>query len=212
MRFLVMALISMGAVFAAPVPAQAAGRDAYYMIVFGQQDGLNRPRNSHTWAVFVRGDAPGYGRQIYDVTTISWMPADLQLTLLQRPEYGVNLDMRQSLALGPSEGAQIQYGPVYEISPALYQAALTRYAFLESAERSGDVLYTVLDANTRGPALYNRRGGAVNCIHALSDIGGYLDTGTLRGYDASWTVQAHLSRWAIDLQIDHSWVARALGL
>lgn len=58
--------------------------DAYYMIVFGQQDGADRPDSSHTFATFVKTTGEGADKTKYTFAshTISWMPASLHVKLL----------------------------------------------------------------------------------------------------------------------------------
>lgn len=41
---------------------------------------------------------------------------------------------------------------------------------------------------------YRKRPGALDCIHAVTDIAGYLDTGLLRGADATAAAFNHFNR------------------
>ena len=56
---------------------------------------------------------------------------------------------------------------------------------------------------------------ASNCIHAVSDLdteSGVLHVGRQRGDSASQEVVNHLTRWIIDPQQTHPWVAERIGL
>lgn len=192
--------------------AAATTDSAYYMIVFGFQDGLNQPRNSHTFATFVRAAGDATAGRVESQHTISWMPKDLDIFLLQRPEPGVNLTLAQSLQLAAPSNIRLRRSRVYEITPELYAKARERIAFLERGAATGETRYTVLDGRWRGPTTRNQPGGASNCIHALSDIGGVLDTGTLRGFAASERVLDHLWPSVRAPGVDHEWVAGALGI
>jgi hypothetical protein len=70
------------------------------------------------------------------------------------------------------------------------------------------VLYKTVD-------LRFRHRGAVNCIHAVSDIDtdyGFLNVGLARGDAASYQVAQHLKRWIIKPEQIHPWVSEELGL
>ncbi len=163
----------------------AFAADQAYVISWGYQSRLNRPNKSHTFATYflVRNGSAT------EKVTISWLPAPGHfggLTGLQVPSLravpGNNYSLGQTLGFAAALGEPVsRFGP-YEISLPLYDAAKRQVAHLQS----GRVDYKMLDRFTR-PA-------AVNCIHAASDIAGFVDTGTLRGDDASSYLISHYRR------------------
>ena len=180
--------------------------DAYYMIVFGQQDGADRPDSSHTFATFVKTTGEGADKTNYTFAshTISWMPASLHVKLLRRPEEGVNLDLKNTLRHAKAVKCQVcMWGP-FHIKKELYDSALRQQARLHK----GDIDYKALDLRFRPDS-------AMNCIHAVCDIDtnkGLLETGTACGNDASFLVLKHLSRWIIDYNGTHDWICQRLDL
>ena len=169
--------------------AQVAQTDAkYYVTYYSYDTNPHRVRYTHTFAHFVKQTTTSTEEQ-----TISWMPATLRITVLRRtPEQGVNLTLDQTLQLARSIGAQvISHGP-FEITPELYNRAAMQVKQLQS----GQVAYKCLDRRFRG--------FASNCIHAVSDLGGFLDTGTQSGEAATVAVvrllEAFVVRQPQDLQ------------
>jgi hypothetical protein len=151
------------------VPAVARAQ-AYTMTVYGYQKGEHRPGHSHTWAVFA-----GPGQRI----CISWGPRD-RWRLFGGAVPGRNRGEAETLDEARRQGATVTtYGP-YAIDAETFKVARSQAAILDS----GYVMYKVLDGASRPWAL--------NCIHAVSDIGGPLHTGTLYGHKASARVAEHL--------------------
>src|SRR5262245_46336323 len=61
---------------ATPAPAD----ERYYILVFGSQTTPKLARYTHTWATMVRtGTLPGRSEPVLEVSTISWMPASLEI-------------------------------------------------------------------------------------------------------------------------------------
>jgi hypothetical protein len=184
----------------------ARADDAYFMIVFGQQDGVDQVDVSHTFATFIKatGNGPDKTKYTIDSHTISWMPRSLHVKLLRRPEEGVNLDLKDTLRHAKAIKCEVSMWGAFHIKKELYDRALQQEARL----KKGDIDYKALDARFRPKA-------ATNCIHAVCDIDtdkGLLETGTAHGNDASYMVLRHLSRWIIDYNGTHDWIAQRLDL
>jgi hypothetical protein len=184
----------------------ARADDAYYMIIFGQQDKTDRVDSSHTFATFVKTTGEGADKTKYalDTHTISWMPRSLDVKLLRRPEEGVNLDLKDTLAHAKATKCKVcMWGP-FHIKKELYDRALQQQARLQK----GDIDYKALDLRFRPDA-------ATNCIHAVCDIDtdkGLLETGSACGNEASYMVLKHLNRWIIDYDGTHDWIGQRLDL
>lgn len=179
--------------------------DRYYVIVFSHQKNVgNRlppPHSSHTWATFVKVN----GDSIEEEKTISWGPEDNIIAVGREAVVGKNSNLKESLEFARSNGYVISHWGPYEISAEFYARGVERQRELES----GKYLYKVLDAKTR-------HRNAINCIHAVSDIAGFLQTGTFRGESASRAVARHFqnrSGWVLDSNDDrHQWIIERLGV
>lgn len=192
--------------------------EAFFIILFAYQTPLNIPRASHTAATFVKTTPSG---DIVEEFTISWLPTRLKgdaredIGLLQPPEPGSNFTIAETMRLGMARRRSVtRWGP-FQIRPEFYRQARRRFAFLES----GQTRYVVLDDALRGPAFDGRPGGAVNCIHALSDALGArpLRTGTLRGNAATEAVLVHFLEGNRELNFIryptlHEWLSARMGL
>ena len=192
--------------------------EAFFIILFAYQTPLNIPRASHTAATFVKTNASGDPIEAF---TISWLPTRLKgearedISLFQQPEPGSNFTLAETMRLGYSRRRTVtRWGP-FQVRPEFYQQAARQYHFLNS----GAVRYTVLDDSVRGPAFGGVPGGAVNCIHAVSDSFGTqpLRTGTLRGNPATEAVLAHFlegnrERNFVRYPVLHEWLASRMGL
>lgn len=191
--------------------ASANSLRRHFMIVYGFQDAINTPRNSHTFATFLEsswsestGDFTGI-----QVHTISWYPASMEIRIFRLlPEAGVNLELAETLDLVASLGVSVmRWGPV-EISEDLYHTALRQIDFLQS----GAVGYIAEDSFRRNAAYSREPGGALNCIHAVSDIGGFLRTGVSRGFEATRFVFAFLNPDFLSSSDSNEWVATQIGV
>jgi hypothetical protein len=182
----------------------------YFMVVFGYQAPGNRPSTTHTFASFVRTDASAQP-VVTNVHTISWLPADLSFTIWSGREPGVNLSYQESLNLAAQSGYQTQMWGPFEINADLYERSVQQYWRLESAEQTGAILYKSTDGGSRDSVWAGEQGGAINCIHAVTDIVGYAETGSLRGYAASAYAVQLLSPWVVSPSVQ-SWLLPQLGL
>jgi uncharacterized protein (TIGR03000 family) len=153
----------------------------YYVTVYSYQSEPLRIRNTHTFAHFVKKTPLTVEEQ-----TISWMPASLRIAVLSRlPERGVNLSLEQTFQLAESMGARVTNHGLFEITRELYDRATNQIKRLGS----GQVQYKCVDRRIRGIAS--------NCIHAVSDVAGDLDTGTQSGAAATAVVVQHLASFVV---------------
>lgn len=173
----------------------------YYMVVMATQDGqtlrfpklkpiqlLTEGSESHTFATFLNVK----GKRVIEEITISWMPKSDYLesgNTMPREAVvpGKNYSLDETLSL--LKGKSFQHYGAYPISEELFKRAKSRISFLNQ----GRTAYKMALPN-RTNALHNKPGGAINCIIAVSDLGGYLDTGVNYGFNASYLVLKHLER------------------
>jgi hypothetical protein len=210
MRRLRLVVFAAFSVLEATVLAGSAQAAQYYMVMFGYQGAPNLARTSHTFATFVAVE----GQAVTEEVTVSWLPApgyfgpgNSMPVLRAVPGHNYTLDE----TIGLAGDAQIQYWGPYQITDSLFAQAEARAGFLSEGTTSYKMI--VLDEARREPALYNQPGGVINCIMAVSDLGGYLDTGTNWGYAASSQVLGWLSRWTYDYpQGTHADVAQLMQL
>jgi len=179
----------------------ARAEDCYYLVMFAFDKGPLCPKNSHTFAAFVKVSE----QKQLEVVTISWLPTTLQVVVLRpHPEPGGNLTLTASLAQAAPNGACITAWGPFQIDGELFDRARCQAARLDS----GCVAYIALDCLWR-------RCGALNCIHAVSDIAldrGCLCTGWAHGRSASRIVLNHLRPWIVCSQQTHDWLKPLLGL
>lgn len=176
----------------------------YYMTIFAYQDvPYLMPHTAHTFAVFVK-ETPGS----LEIKHISWLPSNLKVEMHRGPGPGVNHHWKESIALGRNV---MRWGPV-EIQQELYERAEKRVEYLES----GEVSYVALDNSpirrTRKSAHENKGNAAINCIHAVTDLGGFRLTWIAVGYSASRLAFRHLSSFFINTSESHPHIVRALEI
>jgi hypothetical protein len=157
--------------------------DSTFVVLFSYQDKRNLARQSHTFASFVK-----LNHDLQKWTTFSWLPADFDRT--QRidvfanfataalydivnkhgePVPGKNFSLKETLAWALRPGLRLGIWGPYSITQDLYNMALERKAELDE----GRILYLPDDRHLRKSRV------AVNCIHAITDMGGHYAT---RGY------------------------------
>ena len=183
--------------------------ERYLVVLFASQDASGSPRRAHTFATFLKveigePDADGViPTETLESTTISWLPVTGNIRLLARSEPGRNFGLQESLAWAKEHGMQTTARGPFEIGKKLYERAVEQKAWLDS----GEVAYKALDRRFR-------RGGAVNCIHAVSDLipGPLLSTGAAYGDDATELVTQHLRPQLVDPDRTHVWALRHLEL
>lgn len=173
MRSIVLALLFVPVV---PVvaPAQSLpSAERYYVLLFGGQGDLLRPRTAHTWATFVRA-TPSAGGTTIEAHTISWLPATLKIRpFALMAEKGVNLTLGETLDFIDSHPRTrvAVWGP-YEIPAERFEQALRQKELLES----GAIRYHSL-------GLFGRRSDVMHCIDGVTRT------------DPDWEKAANPSRW-----------------
>ncbi len=174
----------------------AFAQTRHYMVMFAAEGSPSTARTSHTFATFVRED----GGRIVEEKTISWLPQEGYFG----PNYtmpplaivpGHNYTLDQTMARSPGRRTSF-WGP-YEISTNFYRAASNRVAYLNRAETSYKMM-NLVRGRLRDAPLRNQPGGAINCIMAVSDLAGYIETGTAWGVDASSQVLGYFRPYVLD--------------
>lgn len=137
--------------------------ERYYLIIFGSQSPLKRPKYTHTWATAIKVTDPEFGLKVeVEPHTISWMPKTLDIkawSLFVEP--GVNLELKDTIELMLKSDQRISMWGPYEMRVGLFKKFLMQKEFLES----GEIGYQCVD--TKGEAAWRRNG--CDCIHAITD-------------------------------------------
>lgn len=191
-------LISLGSVW-------AAEREEYFVVVYAYQDARNHASSSHTFAEFIRVTHTESGRSITERETISWLPNHFARSLsLSGRSKGRNFTLHDTRSFAQRIGAKVFTIGAFPIDKRLYDKVKPWKNYLETRAD-----YKMIEPDRGG-----RKGPAYNCIHAVSDMVGKLETGSLRGVDASRAVVQHFARrgylsnqsqnWVIDLVAGHS--------
>jgi hypothetical protein len=165
--------------------------DHYYLAMFGYQDPGNTAPLSHTFATFVHVGAS------VEVQTISWLPANftgkvcVDLFHLSCPaETGHNYTLEETLSFAQAGGEFVgMYGP-FEVTQDLWNRANTQAAYLNS----GITDYVANDFGFHN-ASFRHTGGAINCIHAVSDALYFDRTGLNWGLSGSHIVLDNMRPW-----------------
>jgi hypothetical protein len=161
------------AVFLALTPVSLA--TDYYCVLFGQDSKVSRAAESHTFAAFM---AVEDGKPLKPFC-ISWGPAE-KFRLNGKKVEGRNRSLEESLKVPMDEGKLVtMFGP-YRMPKTYFDAAKKRYEELNS----NAFTYKALDGNSRD----DDEDPGVNCIHAVSDIGGKFKTVGRYGKKATDTV------------------------
>jgi hypothetical protein len=147
------------------------------LTLYSAQRGI-RPTYAHTFARFTRDGKP-------DVV-INWLPVDGRIIRVI-PGAGRNLSLAESFEQAKKNGQTVKsFGP-YLVKPGLYELAAAQKSRLDSFYR-----YKAFDLFSR------RRGVAVNCVHAVSDVDGRPVTFPFFGDAAAEILRRHFSRWIIE--------------
>jgi hypothetical protein len=186
-------------------------------MMFGYQDAQNRAALSHSFATFVHATIPADAPERTAVTEqidISWLPARfggtvcVDLLHLRCPAVtGHNYSLAETLSFAENEHLTVGvWGPV-EVRKDLFDRAKAQQAYLES----GATGYVANDTGLHLPA-YNHRGGALNCIHAVSDLAFFDRTGLNWGLDASRIVWGDFQPWRLNGGASGEWIWSGIGV
>jgi hypothetical protein len=166
----------------------ATAQEGFYMMIFGYQDAEDDPKSTHTFASFMRdADLVNANNPNFQIPTISWLPNNDVIRPFQF-QIGRNYTLRETVITAVNDQSNIRYWGALQITPSLYTRAMQRIQFLQS----GQVWYKAI-GDAAGPDPDDLPGYALNCIHAVSDIGGPLQLGWDFGWDASSAVVSFLS-------------------
>lgn len=185
--------------------AQAAD---YYFVLFCHDSEPRKAAESHTYAVFTQVE----GREITNKCVINWGPIQ-EYRLGDGKVPGQNRDYLETLKESRAEGKIVKMWGPYQISPETFQTAVRQRNYLDS----GRVLYHVADRVTALDLSENvgrSNQPAVNCIHAVSDIGGNLVTGGRYGLRAGEEIIAFFKQKGILLGESefYAWIPNDLGV
>lgn len=186
-----------------------AGSEAYYMVVYGAEDGAANPLKTHCFATFVKlvKSADGQGPPGIELRHINWFTrlghesgvphGLLNDGLLEHPEPGENRDTVSAFETAAKHKLSVfKFGP-YEIEKSLYEHAMRQIDRLEGRVAGSRILYKQIDYGLReGSKIV-----ASNCIHAVSDIirePTPLSTGLAAGRQAALLNVHHFKRWIKD--------------
>ena len=198
-------------------PRQAASivappSERFFIIVFSSECKPVRPKYTHCWATLVKAtDSPGPHTCTVEESTISWMPASLELRPWSfRVEPGVNLPLRFTIEEMLRNREEIAFWGPYEVGPGFAYRFELHKAFMESGHVGYQVIDSVGDAG--------RCGAACNCIHAITDMDPVFDRRRYPlayfGHSASWNIvrELHARPMIINPDADHAWLLARLGL
>ena len=173
------------------LPQRPPRRTTITSSMFGYQDADNTAPLSHTFASVVHVGAT------VDIATISWLPLAfdgkvcVDLLHLRCPvETGKNYSLEETLTWAQSEGLYVgMWGP-FEVNADLWNRVNSQIAYLDS----GATDYVANDLGMH-LASFRHNGGAVNCIHAVSDSIYFESTGLNWGLDGSKIVLEQMEPW-----------------
>ena len=193
---------------AAPTDASPCPPARYYLLLFGGQGNVLRPRTAHTWATYVRAEPRPDGTVCLEQFTISWLPETLTIRpWAVRSEPGVNLDLYRTLEFMSGGWQRISLWGPYEISEGYYLGAARHRTALES----GAYTYRVLDF-----CRINRH--VSHCVHAvtLTDPSFHRQAQPILWYGSIGTAPVAAALMKSDIVSDprttHDWLLPALGL
>lgn len=192
----------------ADTPAPSCPPARYYLLLFGGQGNILRPRTAHTWATYVRAEPRADGTIGLEPFTISWLPATLTIRpWAVRSEPGVNLDLDRTLEFMSGGWQRISLWGPYEVSEGHYLSAARHRDALEA----GRYTYRVFDL-----CRINRH--VSHCVHAVTRADPTFDRAAppILWYGSIGTapVASALMKSGIvtDPHTIHDWLLPALGL
>ncbi len=178
-----MRVLFLAALILFPLSVRADGEKYFVMMYSYQNNGINAPAMSHTFATFVKMK-DGFVQSAVD---ISWLPQPQYFRGIfrdkvppLRPVPGKNYSLQETLGIAARNGYGVSpFGP-YEITPQTFEAAGKRAADLSG----GKYMYKMI----------NGRSDAVNCILAVGGVVGDPRTGLKHGAPATEAVLDHFRR------------------
>jgi hypothetical protein len=185
------------------------GGQEHYLLLFAHQDApygeRPDPHTAHSFATWIEVDE---GR-IVEAFTISWTGVH-GVKFLRGPQPPRSLTLEQSLARAQRRGLPVTMWGPFRVTHTCFTKARCAHQRLIEGERTGSVLYNVLDWKTRS----ERRPQAINCIHVLTDVARPgLRTGSRCGIRATEFILDAYLQCGFVLGEDPSaeWVWEALG-
>jgi hypothetical protein len=146
----------------------------WFFVLYAYESPTNDPAQSHVFASYI--EATGAGARDQRWTSISWIPAtfyqDHKLCFYHGPGEscapvdGTSYSTRETLEFSAADHHRVAVWGPYEVTSELHRLGVERRADLD-ADR---YRYIVVDYG------YRERGEAFNCMHAVSDIGGVLES------------------------------------
>jgi hypothetical protein len=206
--FALFGLLAFAAAAPADAPTSPCPPARYYLLLFGGQGNVLRPRTAHTWATYVRAEPRPDGTVCLEQFTISWLPE----TLTIRPwavwsEPGVNLDLYRTLEFMSGSWQRISLWGPYEVCEEHFSSAARHCQELEA----GAYTYRVFDF-----CQINRH--VSHCVHAVtrSDPAFYRASPPILWFGSIGTAPAASALMKSGIVTDphttHDWVLSALGL
>ena len=192
----------------ADAPAAPRPPARYYLLLFGGQGNLLRPRTAHTWATYVRAEPRPDGTVCLEQFTISWLPATLTIRpWAVRSEPGVNLDLDRTLKFMSGGWQRISLWGPYEVREEHFRSAARHRRDLEA----GAYTYRVFDFCQINPHVSH-------CVHAVTraDPAFYRASPPILWYGSIGTAPVAYalmkSGVVTDPRTTHDWLLPALGL
>src|SRR6185437_11165611 len=182
----------------------------FYLIVFGSQDFLRRPKYSHSFATLVHTiETPGQEPQL-ETHTISWLPSTGDIRPLSRSvEPARNFSLQETLDLVLKDRQSVQMWGPFEVWHGFAYRYQTQKEFLDS----GAIGYQCNDSI--GEA---RTGNGCDCFHAISDMDPVYPRWRYPlveyGFAASGNLVRRFMRSPVTIngRITHDWLIDRIGL
>lgn len=182
-------------------------QDSYFMVLFASQSPFWRKPKAHCFATFVKipDGSAGSAEALPEIHTISWYPAAGRCRVIHPPEQGCNTELDETLARCKTARMNIyKWGPV-QIQKEFFEKALERKGLLDA----GELRWQAIDKSAR------RKGIAVNCIHALSDLDcdeSLVEFGLCSGCSAAQRMVGMFRKWMIEPEVKHDFICEILGI
>lgn len=145
---------------------------------------------SHVFATWTRS----LDKEVVEQVDISWCPVKRSARLIISEVPGKNKSLKETLK------------DAHKSQRFSYWLMKTDRSFYEAALRQKETLkrYRFIDGSSRPKG--------VNCIHAVSDVAGHLNTGSVVGIDAGKLVADHFVNLSKAYPSDDYWVLAKLSI